>query len=381
MSPSLDRDSTALPRHRWPWTTPLIGVHLGRPRAIALERRGSELAWMLEGPGLEEFDGAEEAMTALLMRLPRARGTTRAPRVIVALARECVQCKPLFAFPPVRDRLTGSALVREGATRFFRRTADDLITSAVEHHDDRGAMAAAFEAPMVRGIRQACARAGVRLHAIVPTETLPAGAECPPSVSEEWQRAAWNATSVLSQRGPIAFNALTGHGTPDDDSPAHLRAAIVSAAIAILLLLAAPPASARIIAARAARAHATLRAREASAIVTSLELVKVSEAISEISAHAASRRSVLGLLADISATLPPGAAITQLQLDSVAGTLAVLAPSADGLVKELSASPLLGAPAVVGPVTRERAGAGEVDRLIVRFRHTARQASEERKRR
>lgn len=369
MTLSHEQEPIAFPRARWPWMTQAIGVYLGRTRVVAIERYGEEIAWILEGPGIEEFGDAGAAMTDLLARLPRTRGAARSPRLVVALPRECAQFKRLFAFPPVQDRATGSALVREGATRFFRRTAEDLITSALEQDDEGGPMAAAFEAHMVRAIREACARAGVRLHAVVPAGAIPERLECPPSVAGEEGRSAWHAASMLAFRGPIAFNALSELNPLDHDSPARMRLAVVVTAAALVVLLIAPLATARVVGARAAREHGILRSREASATAVSLELGRVSEALSEVGSSAAARRSVLELLAHITATLPAGAAITQLQLDSASGTLSALAPSADALVKELSRSPLLGAPAVVGPVTRERAGTREVDRLNVRFSH------------
>ncbi len=379
MIPSIRQDRSVLPRSHWPWSARTIGVYLGRSRSVAIERHGQEVAWMLEGPGIEEFEDAQAAMTDLLTRLPRARGTARSPRLVVALPRECAQCKLLFAFPPVRDRATASALVREGATRFFRRTADEMITSAVEHGDERGPMAAAFDAPMVRGIREACVRAGVRLQALVPVETIPERSACPATVSSEAGRSAWHAASMLASRGPIAFNALSELTPLESSAPTRLRSAVVTAAAGVVVLLVAPLASARIVSARAAGEHAALRSREASAIATSLELGRVSEALAEVASRAASRRSVLELLAHVTATLPAGATVTQLQLDSTSGTLSALAPSADALVKELSGSPLFGAPAVVGPVTRGRLGAREVDRLSVRFSHPTRTVGEVRK--
>lgn len=327
------------------------------------------MPWVLDGPGVDDVNDVAAAIAGLLAKLPRARGTRRAPWLVIALSGEFVQCKRLFGLPPTRDQVTANALVREGAARFFRRTADDLITSELEQDADAPPMAAAFPSRLVREMRDACARSGVRLCAIVPAEPLATLSPHPDDPDEADLTIAWRATRSIVAGERIAFNALSERALRDSSSPPRVRAAAIAAAAAVALLLVAPLVASRVTIARASRAHAVLRSQEADALATSLELGKVSSALAEVGSRSAARRSTVDLLAHLAATLPAGAAITQLRVDSAGGIVTVLGPSADALVKGLAVSPLLNALAVVGPVTRERVGAREVDRLSVRFSH------------
>ena len=85
--------------------------------------------------------------------------------------------------------------------------------------------------------------------------------------------------------------------------------------------------------------------------------------------RASQGRSSIELLAHLAATLPIGTAMTHLQVDSTGGSMVVLTSSTDGVMKGLAQSPLFVAPEIVGPVTRERVGNRELERLSLRFRH------------
>ncbi len=351
------------------WSRQAIGISLSATRAVAVERGDGEAQWVLDGPGVPASEQIAEVMHALLDRLPLAKGLWRRPMVVVALARDFAQQKHLFGFPPLRDRATANALVREGAHRFFRRTAEDLVTSDVEFDENGGPIAAAFNGEMIRVIRGACSSRGIRLVAIVPADSLPTDGATPPSMVDPEIVLAWRAGALAHDPARVRLNALTGDAHGRQISPARVRVAALVSSVSVALALAAPFVSARVVERNARLTHDGLRQREARALATSYELGRVSEALCALADRTSERRSMTQLLAHLAAALPPGSVLTHLQVDSAGGTLIALAPSADGVLKGISESTLIAMPEIVGPVTRETTGSREVERVTVRFAH------------
>jgi hypothetical protein len=73
------------------------------------------------------------------------------------------------------------------------------------------------------------------------------------------------------------------------------------------------------------------------------------------------------LVNDLARALPTGGALVTLRVDSVGGTLVALAPRAAILIERLEHVPGVTTPTFVGPVTREVAGASEVERVAIHF--------------
>ena len=206
---------------------------------------------------------------------------------------------------------------------------------------------------------------------IVPLDALPVADALASGTDDPDVASALRAAGLASRGAGARFNALSGGARSREVAPQRLRLALLVACASVTLALAAPLVSARLVERAALRAHDKIRKREVSALTTAFELGRVSEALAAVADRDSQRRSSIDLLAHLAALLPSGAALTHLQLDSVGGTLIALAPSADGVLKGISESTLIGAPEIVGPVTRERAGAREVERLTLRFVHRA----------
>lgn len=363
--------AAAPPRRRAPWSRQAIGILLGVDRSVAIERDRADVRWMLDGPGIRGLDDPAEVIGALLDRLPLVNARWRRPVIAVALSADFAQQKHIFGLPPLSDRATGNALVREGAQRFFRRTSEDLVTSDVETDDEGRPMAAAFHGRIVRALRASCAQRSLRLLAIVPLDALPVADALASGTDDPDVASALRAAGLASRSAGARFNALSGGARSREVAPQRLRLALLVAGASVTLALAAPLVSARLVERAALRAHDKIRQHEVSALTTAFELGRVSEALAAVADRDSQRRSSIDLLAHLAALLPSGAALTHLELDSVGGTLIALAPSADGVLKGISESTLIGAPEIVGPVTRERAGARDVERLTLRFVHRA----------
>lgn len=363
--------SSARTTRGWPWSAQVIGIAIGTQRTVAVERAEGGVRWVLEGPGMPSAGDAADTMRALLERLPLGGRRWRRPVVAVAVSADFAQQKRIFGLPPLRDRNTANALVRESAPRFFRSTSEDLVTSEVEFDTEGEPAAAAFPGEMIRVIRAACSARGIRLVAIVPADTLPTNERMPVDPHSLETAIAWHASALTRGSGRVRFNALTDGTDGHQASPARIRVAAVALGVSLVLALVAPLASARLVERSARRAHDEIRVREVGTLATTYELARVSDALVAVTLRAAERHSALQLLSDLSGSLPPGAVLTHLQVDSAGGTLIALAPSADGVLKGISESRLIARPEIVGPVTREVSGTREVERVTLHFTHRA----------
>jgi Tfp pilus assembly protein PilN len=123
-------------------------------------------------------------------------------------------------------------------------------------------------------------------------------------------------------------------------------------------------------ASRADRARArlaSLAARQRELRRVEAQLAGSTLALNGIASFEASRRSATLLLAELAMALPDSTAITTLHVDSVGGTLTVLAPRAAGTLEAVSALSLIGRVQMTGAVTRETTGGVELERASLRF--------------
>lgn len=355
-----------LPR-RLPWERQRVGIVLGPSRAIAIEVRRGVDAWTMDGPGADAAGGYGAALDALVRRIPRPTGAWRGCEIVVALGNDVTQVKRIFGLPMGADLQTATAIVREGASRFFRRTADLMLTSDLHEREDGSRWASAYRGDVVHEIVDASARYGAKLTAIIPTGM--AGEQAPgleaSSVLQEARDTAMLRASDLQSR----LAAPAGTAPASTTGPRGQRAAVLAAAIALAMLMVVPLASARVTARNAATEHASLRTQERSALGLAEELRRVSEMLDEIGARDAERRSSIELLSHLAAALPAGSVLTHLQVDTAGGTLIVLSPSTERVLTDLEANGRFAALEIVGPVSRERVGDRELDRVSLRFRH------------
>jgi hypothetical protein len=388
----------------------VIGLAVASDELRALLVRDGVVHWA--GCAGRKDDTALSVQVAALLAQAPVRRWPR-PRVMSAVGPSAAQMKRLQGLPPVTDPAALARIVREGAGRFFLRNGIPLDTSGARVTEPGAAWAAAFERPVVSQIELGCKAARFRLRAIVPTVAAlanvfgtvrgvwrdgearaefeaaggvllavrrladGAGNDAPLSTpaslaslgADGWRFADAYGAALTPESEPVAIRPLGTDGAAV--SRRRITTAAAACAVAGALALFAPGIVATVDHARVSRELATLgpHARDAAAIAQ--ELRRVSRALSEVNAFAASRRAPTELLAGLARRLPAGTALITLRVDSAGGTLVLLAPRAARAIAALDSVPGIDSPEVVGPVTREVSGTRELERATVRFRLSA----------
>lgn len=339
---------SALMSRRLPWPRLQFTVSIQEDRIAATATRGGAILWHGEGPRANAQDDHTEAIALLLQNMPRARGSRLRPELVVEVGPEVVQVKRLFGLPAGADLRAASVIVRESATRFFRATSAQLVTSTVREHRDGSRWAAAYRGDIIFGIARACERARIKLRAIVPQDAL---------------------TATLGRQAGRSLCAPLGHDGGAALSPSERRWLSLAGLVGVALLVTAPIAAARHAARAAADAHALIETDEMVALRKTEDLRRVSDLLTDLSGRRAERRSTIELLGALTTVLPEGAALTHLRVDTAGGALVVLAPSTDAVLAGLGGMTSVAGLELVGPVTKERVGGRDLERLNVRFRH------------
>jgi hypothetical protein len=393
-----------------------LGVSGNSIRAIGLRDRA--VLWALESP-IEPGQPLAPQITALLARVPNARASWKRPRVMAAVGPALVQTKRLSGVPTTTDARLASALVREGARRFFMLGSEPAITSDVVSIDGEP-WAAAFDRHLVDAIESACEQAKVVLDGIVPAVTILSGAISGDAISWRDGDDCFDIRYVDGAMRSLKRVPCTGqpkdqadptlateqHAVSDlavlgDDSPrfadAYAAAVLPTARIAFgaplqrdgaaaaivsrrRAVLATGLCAAAILAAAIAPGLATERAgRDARNALGSLASARadlreteknlgwVTSALDEVARVEARRRSALAFLGHLTTALPEGSAVVALRLDTASGTVVALTSRASSLVSRLDTIPSVVGPEIVGPVTRETVSARDLERVTVRF--------------
>lgn len=336
--------------------------------------------------------------------VPRWRHAT----VVAAVGPSAAQLKRLSGLPPLADIGALEALVRENAGRFFLRNGIPLEISGIRMVAEGVAWAAAFDRPVVREIETGCRSARMRLRAIVPAVAVllpgtrdgrvvwrdgPFTAEItvregalytvrrsavehsapatppPPPIqgigADAWRFAdAWGAT-FTDRAERLAFRP---EGERPGQVPRHrLIAALTAAGITALFAGFASGSVNSLLARRASERLFRLQPSIRAAAATEDDLRRMSHALAEVEAFAASRRSSTRLLAQLAAALPEGASLVDIHVDGERGSLVLLAPRAARAAAALDQIAGIADPELIGPVTREIIGGREFERASVRF--------------
>lgn len=364
----------------WHWFSGSIGIYVAPDAVYAVESSGRRHPLrLISGPGPVHTGGVANCITEILSQLPGTGGRWRRPDVVVGLHSEYSQFGRLWSFPPTKSAETSSALLRENASRFFRVSAQGLSTSSVRRRVDGDVWAAAADSALVRAIEAACATRPTRLRAIVPVDSIDLSTECPNELQESGSEFAWRLAMLAKSGRSIEFDTSTGQDSLGRGMRSRERLATAALLVTCLIAAVAPVVDARRIARVARQEYAGLKAQESRALAIAGELTRIDQGLSEIAGAAARRRQHLDVLASISTALPNGSVMTSLRLDSLGGSLTVLAPSADEIIRRLAVSPLLVDPELVGPVTVNTLVGKELSRLSVRFRHPVGASDAERK--
>lgn len=400
------------------WRRLTIGLGIGSQSLRAVGVSGGSVRWATE---LLRQDGESlaESLASLLARCPaqkRRRVGWMRPKVVVAIGPSLVQVKKLSGLPLLRDPAALSAVVREGASRFFLKNGVPLLTTGVTLIEPGTGWAAAFEAPVVEQVQRACTDAGFALRMIVPAAV--AIGQVAQSNELTWTDGNVQAKFTYRNRELVASRQrrVTGYGGDSAEAAAALlshpalealgdnamhyadaygatridrgermilfadgasrvgaasrtrmRIAATTFCMSVLAALVAPPILA-VRSATLARERLALIAPEArKAKGIERELDQVTSTLQRVSEFAAERGSLTVLLERITAALPKHAAIVSLEVDSARGTIVALAPRASQVTDALERVGGIASPQVVGPITPMTTRAGVVERVTVRF--------------
>lgn len=387
-----------------------LGVASDRLRAVGV--RAGDVQWAIEADRSPNGELTDDIVTLLrhaaLPRWPR-------PDVVAAIGPAASQTKRLTGLPTMAGEAALRAIVRESTPRFFLRNGIPLITSGVRVEDAGSLWAVAFEMPEVRAIETACRTLGLRLRMIVPslvalplalegessewtdgsvrseiafakgkmraTRRLPALAtDAAPTGTipnvvialrslgdNAWRYAdAYGATQV-SDNEPLALSSSTGELDPGG-ARRSVRIAAAALCLALIVAVGAPMVRRAVQARRINTQLALLDARSHQAELAEVNLARMSSALSEVAKFAASRRSTVRLLAQLTHALPEGSVIVTFRIDSAGGIVALLAPRASAALAALDSVGQVISPEIIGPVTKELVGARELERATMQFR-------------
>lgn len=388
-----------------------IGIAVGYDCVRAVVVRGSSVRWA----GEARYEGTTdlaEAIASLLGEATRRRWFGRRS-VFAAIGPTAVQVRLVSGLPAVEDSRLLAGIVREGAARFFLRNGAPLVTSGVHVVAPGRAWAAAFDEPVVRAVVDGCAAARARLRAVIPAVAVLG----PGLVGEEicWSdgpvRAEvrfaggvladvrrWRADASVEAVEPVAREALAqlgdrawrfadaygaavlhprdglvlepGRGPSAGPSVSRRRLLVAASAFVLAGLGAAlaPGIAAERAGRRAAVRLAELAEGRRTAAAAEAQLRLIDEVLTSLAAFDASRRPVLPLLAEIADLLPPHAALISFEVRGTDGIVVAVAPQAGDVVVALERIEGIANPEIVGPVTPERIGEDELERVTIRFR-------------
>ena len=385
-----------------------VGLSIASDHIRAVGVRAGQIMWSLDAARAIEGDLAVE-IVALLQhaQLPRW------PRAVLAAA---AQTKYLERLPEVDDRVALRSIVRESAPRFFLRNGIPLVVAGVRAERPGSAWAVAFDEPIVGAIERASRDLRLRIRLIAPTvvalgrgldETVVLWADgdvrselsfverklssarrgydialpldgaswTPPRVvdalrplgADGWTFAAAYGVTQLPLDEPLALRSSAGD-LDAGNARRGMRIAAAALAVASLAAIAAPAVANAVHSRRVGVRLAALGRRRDESASAEVELARISTALDEVEAFDISRRSPTALLSRLSAVMPDGSVLVTIRIDSVGGTVALLAPRAAAALAALDSVPEIVAPEIVGPVTKEIIGGRELERSTMHFR-------------
>ena len=389
-----------------------IGLGIASDRVRAVGARDGDVLWAIEGERSADGELADDIVTLLrhaaLPHWPR-------PVVVAAIGPAASQTKRLTGLPTMAGDTALRSIVRESTPRFFLRNGISLVTSGVRVEEPGSLWAVAFDVPEVRAIESACRTLGVRLRMIVPsivalplaleggsTEWSDGEVRCEvafaggkmrstrrlspqmydhldnaiaPTVvaslrtlgEEAWRYAdAYGATQVRDDE-PLALRPSTGE-LSDGTTKRGVRIAAAALLLTLITAIATPVVARAVESRRITKELATIAPRSRRAELEEVDLARMSAALSEVARFDASRRSMVGLLAQLTRAMPEGSVLVTVRIDSAGGIVALMTPRASSALAALDSVAHVRAPQILGPVTKELVGARELERVTVQFR-------------
>lgn len=383
-----------------------VGVRADAVSVVAVD--GEEIVWAGAG-SFDNVGDLESVVVDLLKQVPRPRwGRIRA---VTAVGPSRCQTRAIVGLPLVSDATVATGLVRENVSRFFLRNGVPLTTASAVAAGDGAWWSAAFEDPVVGVIRSACARSRIKVEAFVPAiAVLAAGI---PATEIVWRDGAVTTLSRFDGGRLVACQRVRGEadarsdpfasaldafgaeasvyvdayaaavcqplrglpalpGTADAERGAtprwRLAVATLSTCAAALAALVGPALQTRHAAGQAQREAVGLERTARQALTDEADLARFRGALAEFSGLAASSaRPVTRILSTLARSLPDSSALVSVRVDTAAAQVVVLAPRAATVLARLERSPLIANPRIIGPITREKVGGREAERVTVTF--------------
>lgn len=385
-----------------------IGIAIGGDRLRALALRDGRVLWVTEA-ALVDDESLDGAIERLLTSVDHRRWPRTSVVASVGPVRSQVKC--ISGLPPIGDPRALELLVREGASRFFLRNGVPLLTTTLRIDAVDAVWAGSIDQPVVEAARMGCNAAGMRLIAVVPSADIlwlacedatvawrdgdthvdltyangqlvaarrtRGASECavaPTCVAalQELGDDAWRFAEAYGAAAADISRTLHVVPTAGQRASPSTRWANAAAGVALVLSVAAFATAPGLVAARrahrSAAALASLEPRLAKVRDVQRELDVVTSALREVSGFAAPRHSPTRILAAVTRAVPSSAAVVSFHLDSAGGTLVLVGSAITTVVARLDRLEEIGAPEILGPVTRETLSGRDVERATVRFR-------------
>lgn len=289
--------------------------------------------------------GIAAALDEAVRNLPRSRGRAFAT---VALGGEWSQVRRVSGLPRIRDDAALRAVIENAASRFFLRNASGIRTTSVAWTGSSGGFSAAFDGVMIDLLCTSLGNAGIRLVAVLPLLKL-ASAD-PRDVAQQ------------SSNQPLAYRPVSSSRMGGWKRWTSVASLLLSAVLALM-----SPAIAAVTAeAKAQRDISTLsqRWRIDSALSQAVQLQRQ---LVTVTRFAASARSNVVLVADLTDAIPVGAWISSARTDSSGGVLAVVGDDAEELLSCISRLTSISHVDLIGDVTRVKVRGRLKERMSVRF--------------
>jgi hypothetical protein len=386
--------------------TKRLSIAVGPNELRGLALRAGALHWHGCVP-LTSVDAADAALRALLSSAPRAFARTRAT---VVLSPRWVQLKRLDGLPLVRPARLVDQLLRENEQSFFlSRGRPATIVARLDR--DGAAWGAAFDTDMLNALVRGARSARVRIVSVAPSLGALAaafsGQQLTWSDGEQAFEIQGSGDGVAQLRRVLDGRSAASMPMPELLRPLGVEAesflpALAAATVRRSLPLSWRPCndSARLLQRRRAvnaaacialvaaavsalsarGVHAVLLARDSERELqrldaerrelafTQAELRRVDDALGVAARFAAERGRVTRVLAALSEAAPESTAILDLRVDSVEGSFSAIAPHVAELLPAMATVGAIGAPQIVGSVTRETIAGARLERGAFRFR-------------
>lgn len=348
-----------------------------------------------------DVDGLERALREVLGQLRHGVARSPAVRMTILLGCHAVRLRRLEGIPLTLTRGALDDFFREGLARLLAVRPDEVVCTFAR--EENAHLVAAYDRQTLSTLYEVATRLNVAVAMIVPE--LVALAAMQDNGFVETRDGRWlgrldvadgaiTSTSlrrVATTTSPeVADSPRVLHGViaatlahrrrlaalaappplrpPVQVSRRRARAAVTAAASVALLVAAAGPLDALIEHARARREVATLLSAHAGVLERQQELLAMRETITQASQLAVARPSVVRTLAALTQALPDEMSVLHLELDSLGGTVVIVAPRAGEALARFDRVPGIANPAFRGPITRETGFGPPRDRATIAFR-------------